>query len=181
MVGLDPDIIPPWRWMVPLCFVFVNECVCLTMLYPFVGFMVVDFGLVEDTNQAGMYAGYIASAFVLGQMCTCSMWGTLSDRIGRVRVICVGLFATMILAPLFGLSANLWQAMAVRFVMGLLNGNQGVAKVLCSAVRCGAVQCSAVRRGAAAVRCGAMCGAVRAGQPCAVGAAALVQLCWRAA
>ena len=51
-----------------------------------------------------------------------------SIRYGRRQVIAVGLAATALLAPFFGLAQSLWQAMLVRFVMGLLNGNQGVAK-----------------------------------------------------
>ena len=117
-----------WRWMLPLACTFLNECICLSMLYPFLGYMVLDFGLVESTNEAGLYVGYIASMFTLGQLLSGSFWGSASDRWGRRRVICIGLFNTMLLAPLFGLSRNLWQAMAVRFAMGLLSGNAAAAK-----------------------------------------------------
>jgi MFS family permease len=98
------------------------------MLYPYLGYMVVDFGLVDSPDQAGQYAGYIASMFTLGQLLTGIFWGEMSDRIGRRKVICFGLFATMIISPLFGLAQNIWQAMAVRFVLGLLNGNSAAGK-----------------------------------------------------
>eukprot|EP01062_Namystynia_karyoxenos_P084581 TRINITY_DN9997_c0_g1_i1.p1 TRINITY_DN9997_c0_g1~~TRINITY_DN9997_c0_g1_i1.p1 ORF type:complete len:511 (+),score=146.60 TRINITY_DN9997_c0_g1_i1:69-1535(+) len=132
MAGTDDDPClskeHAWRWMVPLAFVFLNESISLTMLFPFVGYMVADFGVVESKDQAGVYAGMIASMFVLGQLCTMQLWGTLSDSMGRRPAIFAGLAATGCLAPFFGLSSSLWQAMLVRFVMGLLNGNQGVAK-----------------------------------------------------
>jgi MFS family permease len=90
--------------------------------------MVWDFGIVENIDEAGWYVGYIASMFTLGQLVTGVFWGRMSDRIGRRNVICFGFFATMIVAPFFGLAQNLWQAMAVRFTMGLLNGNAAAAK-----------------------------------------------------
>ena len=58
---------------------------------------------------------------------SCKYWHLIGNCCRR-WVICIGLFATMLLAPLFGLSRNLYQAMAVRFVMGMMNGNAAAAK-----------------------------------------------------
>ena len=47
---MSPTYVP--GRMLPLAFVFLNECICLTMLLPFVGYMVVDFKIVETKDQA---------------------------------------------------------------------------------------------------------------------------------
>ena len=89
-LALSPGYGPSWRWMVPLACCFLNECICLSMLYPFLGYMVWDFGIVENKDDAGMYAGYIASMFTFGQLLTGSLWGRASDRFGR----CVAVAST---------------------------------------------------------------------------------------
>ena len=66
--------------MLPLAFVFLNECISVTMLFPFVGYMVYDFGIVTSKDLVGKYAGYISSMYVLGQLFTGALWGSLSDR-----------------------------------------------------------------------------------------------------
>lgn len=56
---------------------YVWLCVCagcacdaafgLTMLFPYLPFMVRDFHLTDDESQLGFYAGFIASSFCIGQ------------------------------------------------------------------------------------------------------------------
>ena len=99
------------------------------MLFPYLPFMVRDFHLTEDDSQIGYYAGYIASAFSLGQFISSFFWGWFSDRIGRKPVLLLGAGGTFLSVLFFGFSINFPMALAARCLAGMLNGNVGVAKV----------------------------------------------------
>ncbi len=52
-------------------------------------------------------------------------WGSVSDRIGRKKVIIYGCLGTLTSLLLVGLAPNFWVALAGRFIGGALNGNIG--------------------------------------------------------
>ena len=60
-----------YRNLFILCLTILSEPISLTILFPFVYFMVVDFGFLE--NEVGYYVGLIASSFSLAQFCS-AMW-----------------------------------------------------------------------------------------------------------
>lgn len=116
----------PLKTMCILCIVILSEPISLTILFPFVYFLVKDFGI--ETINIGYYVGYIASAFGIAQFLTSMWWGALSDRIGRRPVLLMGLFGSAMAMVGFGLSTSLLMAVSMRFLCGFLNGNIGVAK-----------------------------------------------------
>ncbi|KAI8617269.1 major facilitator superfamily domain-containing protein [Chytriomyces sp. MP71] len=117
----------PAKVMTVLCIVLFCEPVSMTILFPFIYFMVRDFGLSSD-KEVGYYVGFIASAFSLAQFCTSLGWGFLSDRVGRRPVLLVGLIGNAISLILFGQATTLRAAILSRMLCGVLNGNVGVAK-----------------------------------------------------
>ena len=72
-------------------------------------------------DQAGFYAGYLASAMMLGRMISSVPWGIAADKYGRKPVVLIGLFAIAITSILFGLSTNIYFALAIRFILGIFN------------------------------------------------------------
>ncbi|KAL2916902.1 hypothetical protein HK105_203690 [Polyrhizophydium stewartii] len=117
----------PAKTMFVLCAVIFCEPMSMTILFPFVYFMVRDFHLADD-KDIGFFVGLIASSFSLAQFLTSIMWGWISDRIGRRPVLLVGLIGNSVTIVMFGLSRSLAWAVASRALCGLLNGNVGVAK-----------------------------------------------------
>ena len=103
-----------------------SEAAAYTFLFPFVPFMVKSFGVEEE--DVGLYSGWIASSFMLGQLFSSFLWGWASDRIGIRPVMLFGLACTIICTILFGFASDLAQAITARFVLGILNGNVGVVK-----------------------------------------------------
>jgi MFS family permease len=77
----------------------------MTVLFPFIYYMVRDFGYPQD--DVGYYVGWIASSFSLSQFFTAYLWGYLSDKIGRRPVLLIGLIGNSISTCLFGLSKTL--------------------------------------------------------------------------
>ena len=77
-------------------------------------------------DQAGFYAGYLASAMMLGRMISSVPWGIAADKYGRKPVVLIGLFAIAITSILFGLSTNIYFALAIRFILGVFNPIMGM-------------------------------------------------------
>lgn len=98
----------------------------MTMLFPFVYFMVKDFGVEE--SEIGYCVGFIASAFSCAQFVTAYFWGKLSDKYGRRPILLAGLLGNTATMLAFGCSKSLAWAITSRALCGLLNGNVGVAK-----------------------------------------------------
>lgn len=80
--------------------------------------------------------GFLAAAFTGAQFCTALMWGRLADseRLGRKRVILIGLLGTAIGSLGFGFSRSFAAAVAWRVVGGMLNGNMGVMRTMISEI-----------------------------------------------
>ena len=119
----------PVKLLSSCLFVYLAESISLTVLFPFVAFMVRDFNVADSEEDLGIYVGTIETAFTFCQFLTSGLWGGLSDRIGRRPVLLMGLVGNTICAVLFGFSHNLSFAIAVRGINGLINGNFGVLRV----------------------------------------------------
>eukprot|EP00292_Cryptomonas_paramecium_P023125 CAMPEP_0113672034 /NCGR_PEP_ID=MMETSP0038_2-20120614/6033_1 /TAXON_ID=2898 /ORGANISM="Cryptomonas paramecium" /LENGTH=187 /DNA_ID=CAMNT_0000588247 /DNA_START=108 /DNA_END=667 /DNA_ORIENTATION=- /assembly_acc=CAM_ASM_000170 len=120
-----PTPLPRHDMFVVVC-LMTSEATAYTCLFPFVPFMVRTFDV--DEENVGLYSGWIASSFMIGQLMTAFLWGWLSDRIGVRPVMLLGLGSTVVCTILFGFCMNLTQAIIARFTLGFLNGNVGVAK-----------------------------------------------------
>ena len=57
-------------------------------------------------------------------------WGSLSDRIGRKKVLLLGSAGTLISLVILGFAQNFWIALLGRILGGLLNGNIGVIQTM---------------------------------------------------
>ncbi len=111
-----------------LACIMISGSISLSVVFPFAGYMVDGFGVAETKKDIGYYAGWVAAAFSIGNTCSAYVWGRAADRYGRRPVMLLGLVGTAVTSVLFGVSTNLGYAIAFRFLMGLGNGNLGVAK-----------------------------------------------------
>ncbi|KAI9143086.1 major facilitator superfamily domain-containing protein [Paraphysoderma sedebokerense] len=118
----------PMRQMIVLSICIFGEPMSLSILFPFVYFMVESFHLTEDPKETGYYVGFVASCFSFAQFTTAVFWGWLSDKIGRRPVLLTGLIGNFLTLISFGMSKNLYWALGSRALCGFLNGNVGVAK-----------------------------------------------------
>ena len=107
----------PTREMSILACVVLSSALSMTGLFPYVAFMTADF-MEVNIDQAGYYAGYVASSMMFGRLLSSVFWGRMSDRIGRKPVLYVGCFSIIIFSILFGFSVNFWMALFTRFLLG---------------------------------------------------------------
>eukprot|EP00752_Nemacystus_decipiens_P005837 g5273.t1 len=94
----------------------------LASLFPYVGLMVSHLLELKTTNEAGYYAGYVASSFTFGRILSGYVWGHFADACGRKPTVIIGLLSMQIFSLAFGLSTSYAQALSSRLLLGLTNG-----------------------------------------------------------
>jgi MFS family permease len=104
------------------------EAFQVNIIFPFVVFMIRDFGVAEREEDVGRYAGAMAASFCLAQFASSFIWGYCSDGIGRKRCIVLGTSGVFLATVIFATSRSFTQALAGRILAGLLNGNVGILK-----------------------------------------------------
>ena len=104
----------------------ICEPIAFMSIFPYIYYMIEDFGITKSTTQIAIYAGMVTSSFALAEFSTSVLWGRLSDKIGRKPVLLCGLAGTAVSMIIFGFSTNLPMALLARALGGFLNGNIAV-------------------------------------------------------
>ena len=112
----------PWGQVVAILTVQLVEAVQISILFPFVVFMIRDFGVAEKEEDVGRYAGFLATAFCMAQFASSFVWGHTSDSLGRKRCILLGTVGVFLATLIFGTARTFAQALVGRILAGLLNG-----------------------------------------------------------
>ena len=104
------------------------RCICVRVCTPSyssplpVGPQIVHFGMVERVEEAGYYAGILASSFAVAQFLSGPIWGNISDSVGRRPILLAGSLATCVSSLCFGFSQNFPMAVLFRSLAGFLGG-----------------------------------------------------------
>ncbi|KAH7428622.1 hypothetical protein KP509_09G008900 [Ceratopteris richardii] len=106
----------------------------ISSLFPFIYFMVRDFGIAKSETSIGSYAGYIGSALMFGRFLTSTLWGIFADKYGRKVVMMIGTGTIVVFNTIFGFSSNFWLALTSRFLLGLFNGMLGSVRAYASEI-----------------------------------------------
>lgn len=115
------------RLLTLACALFANAF-AMANPFPYGAFLVLHYGLTDNTRSAGFFAGYIISAFMVGRLMSSYPLGAISDTWGRRPVIEIGLLSCIGFQLLFALSPNFGLALSSRLLMGFFNGIIGVTK-----------------------------------------------------
>ncbi|CAH6720516.1 uncharacterized membrane protein [[Candida] jaroonii] len=107
-----------------------GEPLSFSSLFPYVYYMIRDFKIAETEEEISKYSGYLAACFSFTQFLFSVYWGKLSDRIGRKKVVTIGLFGTSISMLIFGFAPNYYVALAARSFLGAVNGNVAVVRTI---------------------------------------------------
>lgn len=75
-------------------------------------------------------AGYLASAFATCMFLTGWFWGRVADKIGRKKVVLLGLTATSIASVVFGFSESYGGLVVARCLAGLMDGNIAILRTM---------------------------------------------------
>ena len=116
--------------LVALALALTANALSITNIFPYAPFMVKYFGLTDDDRELGFFAGFIMTAYMIGNGITAIPWGIAADRFGKRFVILVGLLANTVPQVLFGCATSFPIALLLRLLMGTFNGLIGATKAL---------------------------------------------------
>lgn len=120
----------PWAQILVIICVRFTEPIAFTSLFPYVYFMVKDFGIAKTEAEIAKYSGYLSSIFAFSQFLTAYNWGRFADKHGRKPTLIIGLIGSTLSLLVLGFSRNYYWALTARAMMGLLNGNVAVIRTM---------------------------------------------------
>lgn len=85
-----------------------------------------------NEENAGSFAGLLASSFMIGRAVSSYAWGKWADRYGRTTILFVSLALSSLFSILFGMARSFIWALVFRGLLGLSNGIMGTTKTLVS-------------------------------------------------
>ena len=103
-----------------LCVALFSMFYLLFSVFPYSGFMVIHLLEGVDEENAGLYAGFLTAAFMVGRAVSAYAWGQLADLYGRKFVLIASALASAVGSLAFGCSTTYVMAVTVRFFMGKL-------------------------------------------------------------
>ena len=114
----------------------LSEPLTQTSLQAYIFYQLRSFDPSLPTSSISAQAGMMQGSFTAAQFLTAILWGRLADteRVGRKRVLLIGLAGTGFSCLGFGFSRTFWQAMVCRTLGGALNGNVGVMRTMISEI-----------------------------------------------
>jgi MFS family permease len=117
---------------IALCACGLTHSYLLISVFPYSAFMAIELIPSANEENAGSYAGLIASTFMIGRAITSLSWGKTADVYGRITVLYASLILSFVFSIMFGLAGNFTSALIWRFLLGLSNGLMGTAKTAVS-------------------------------------------------
>jgi hypothetical protein len=110
----------------------LSEPLTQTGLQSYMWYMLKNFDPSLPDSTISSQVGLMQAAFTVTQFVTAIAWGRAADseKIGRKKVLMIGLFGTMVSALGFGFSKSFATAMFFRSLGGALNGNVGVMRTV---------------------------------------------------
>lgn len=119
-------------WTIALCLCTLTHSYLLISVFPYSGYMAIDLLASVNEENAGSYAGWIASSFMLGRAVSSYAWGKAADLFGRRTVLLASLGFSCIFTLLFGTAQTFASAILFRCFLGMSNGITGTAKTIIS-------------------------------------------------
>ncbi len=119
------------RGEAPIASKAVVSVLFLTVFLDFLGFSIVLPYLYFQATSLGaddFAYGLLVTSFSLMQLVFVWVFGRLSDRVGRRKVLLVSLFGSGVSFVLFGLANTLWLLFAARIVGGITDSTFSVAQ-----------------------------------------------------
>jgi Major Facilitator Superfamily len=120
--------------IIALCLAVLSLSYMLISVFPYSGFMVIQLSPSGQINvdNAGFYAGLLASSFMVGRALSSYGWGKAADMYGRITCLSISLFLSSLFSLGFGLSTTFVGALQWRFWLGVVNGVLPISKTTVS-------------------------------------------------
>lgn len=89
------------------------------VVLPIVPLLVERFAGAAGPSDIAWHAGALTGAYMLAVFACAPLWGRLSDRFGRRRILCAGFLGYVLMLVAFALSRSLWLAYVTRVLTGV--------------------------------------------------------------
>ena len=76
---------------------------------------------IESMGASGTELGLLDASYAMMRLIFGPVWGSISDRVGRKRILMVGILGFGITMVWFGLATQLWMLFAARILAGILS------------------------------------------------------------
>ncbi|KAJ3189176.1 hypothetical protein HDU85_002801 [Gaertneriomyces sp. JEL0708] len=119
----------PLMQTICLLVALVPEGVLEAMLIPLYPYMVRSTGTIPE-SEVGYYSGLLSSAFYGPLLVMNVVWGGVSDRIGRKKVLVLGCAVGLIASVILVFGKAYWMFLSARVLAGLCGANSTVTKGL---------------------------------------------------
>ena len=116
--------------LVVLCLCSFTNSFLFMSPTPYLALFMVDLIPSLTTENAGVYAGFMASSLMWGRLLTAYSWGQLADLYGRIRTLQVALLLSAFCSLFFGFSQTYQQAFVWRFGLGMSNAILCLTKII---------------------------------------------------
>ena len=117
-----------------LCMCSLANAFVIINVFPYSGYMVLHLIPKSTPENAGIYAGFLASSFMIGRFVTAYWWGRCADTFGRVVVLKFSLVLSTLFCLLFGLAKTYRTAFLWRLCLGMANAVTSTSKTLASEI-----------------------------------------------
>ena len=111
-----------------LCACSLINAYLMIGVFPYAGYMAMALLAGVTQDNAGTYAGLIASSFMVGRTLSAYMWGKAADIYGRIFVLNSCLLLSAAFSLLFCTAGSFRGALFWRFCLGFSNGIISTAK-----------------------------------------------------
>lgn len=119
----DPGVAPPLqkRQLTFLAAALFTVSLGYGALMPVLPIWLTQFSASTDAAEIARQVGFMSGAYAAGVLVGAPLWGYLSDRIGRSRILIIGMvgFVASLLLLLAPISGGLWVIYALRTATGL--------------------------------------------------------------
>ncbi|KAJ5080799.1 mfs general substrate transporter [Anaeramoeba ignava] len=119
-----------WGQVFVIAFSVVSDALNIIQSIPYIPFLIESFHITDSKKQVGYLAGLLMSISHICQIFSSFFFGTLSDKIGRRKIMIFGNFALAITTFLFGFTFNIWWVFLTKGLSGLLYENIGIANTI---------------------------------------------------
>lgn len=128
--------LPNKRQLTILTMARLSEPLTQTSLQAYMFYQLRSFDPALPDSTISSQAGVLQGSFTAAQFVTAIFWGRMADseKMGRKRVLLIGLLGTCISCLGFGFSRSFVQAAIFRTLGGALNGNVGVMRTMISEI-----------------------------------------------